>query len=306
MSCPSLGLSRVPVSFQRSSPFTLRNGIDCFDLAGDLFVVGGKDGLLRVGHVSGHGTAVDLDGHLSDVRAVKFFPSGQVVLSAGTDMTVRVHSAVDGSNPRTLTGHTKAVTAIGIVGVGKQVVSASSDCTVKIWTVATSTCDKTIRFTSPITSLCLISTEPDVKMAVAHSNGKASLVTLASLDADPSIEALTDGSSDSPLLVIACSSTGDLIATGSRDGLVTLHSQASKQATKRLQRSTASITSLSFVNRGTSLLIGNSEGLLALVDTGTGQIVREFVSGDCDSVVGLQSASGTVWSACQDGKLRSF
>lgn len=65
-------MSDVPVSFPTDTHFVLRKGIDCFDVSKDHVVVGGKDGLMRAGpaHVNAP-HAVELNGHLSDLRAVK-------------------------------------------------------------------------------------------------------------------------------------------------------------------------------------------------------------------------------------------
>ena len=48
----------------------------------------------------------ELEGHLTDVETCRFFPSGVVVLSGGSDMMLKIWSAQDGSCPRTLIGHT--------------------------------------------------------------------------------------------------------------------------------------------------------------------------------------------------------
>lgn len=41
-----------------------------------------------------------------DVETCRFFPSGIVVLSGGSDMRLKIWSAQDGTCPRTLIGHT--------------------------------------------------------------------------------------------------------------------------------------------------------------------------------------------------------
>ena len=41
-----------------------------------------------------------------DIETCRFFPSGVVILSGGSDMMLKLWSAQDGSCPRTLIGHT--------------------------------------------------------------------------------------------------------------------------------------------------------------------------------------------------------
>lgn len=97
-------------------------------------------------------------GHHAAVSRALFFPSAQVVLSAGRDMQVRLWSAVDGSNPRVFAGHTAAVTDLALallpeeqrgsesgstttttVAAGRNFVSAGgTDSTVRLWETGSS------------------------------------------------------------------------------------------------------------------------------------------------------------------------
>ena len=48
----------------------------------------------------------ELEGHYGDVYTCKFFPSGIVVLSGGSDMQLKIWSAETGQCATTLLGHT--------------------------------------------------------------------------------------------------------------------------------------------------------------------------------------------------------
>jgi WD40 repeat protein len=48
-------------------------------------------------------------GHEGEITKIKFFPSGQVLLSTGLDLTARVWSVLDGSCPRVLNGHKRSM-----------------------------------------------------------------------------------------------------------------------------------------------------------------------------------------------------
>ena len=185
--------------------------------------------------------------------------------------------AQDGSNPRTLTGHTKAVTALAILGVGRLVVSASLDGSLRIWNVGTSTCISKIILTQPITALAIglsptpsptPSSTPDLPphqlALLAHTNGSCSLL---SLDHPTSITTLDAGSS--PLFAVAYDPATGLVATGARDGTVSLFSLQSwspSTPTEDLhpissyRRSTAQITSLGF--SGSTLLVGDRKSVV--------------------------------------------
>ena len=48
----------------------------------------------------------ELEGHYGDVYTCRFFPSGIVVLSGGSDMQLKIWSAETGQCATTLLGHT--------------------------------------------------------------------------------------------------------------------------------------------------------------------------------------------------------
>lgn len=71
--------------------------------------------------------------HLSDVTSLRFFPSGEVLLSSSTDMQVKIWSVVDGSNPRTFAEHKSAVTDTCLIDRGRNFLSSSTDGTIRLW-----------------------------------------------------------------------------------------------------------------------------------------------------------------------------
>ncbi|TNY21462.1 WD40-repeat-containing domain protein [Rhodotorula diobovata] len=100
-----------PTSLDAPSPalLSLPSSIDAFALSprGDRIAIAGRDALARVvdlvptprGGLE-KGREQPLRGHVGDVVACEWAPSGEVVLTAASDMTVRVWSAADGSSPR--------------------------------------------------------------------------------------------------------------------------------------------------------------------------------------------------------------
>lgn len=74
-----------------------------------------------------------LGGHYLNTTKTLFFPSGEVVLSAGSDFQIKLWSAVDGSNPRTFMGHTGQITDLALVGRGRNFVSSGEDGSVRLW-----------------------------------------------------------------------------------------------------------------------------------------------------------------------------
>lgn len=102
------------------------------------WAVGGADGQLYAGEWHGGASApavpnVECAGHVGDVTSVRFFPSGEVLLSTSLDMRARIFSAIDGSCPRTLEGHTRAIVGSAILGRGRHVATGSTDHSVRVW-----------------------------------------------------------------------------------------------------------------------------------------------------------------------------
>ncbi|CAI4472404.1 BAI_1a_G0019820.mRNA.1.CDS.1 [Saccharomyces cerevisiae] len=77
--------------------------------------------------------------HVSEITKLKFFPSGEALISSSQDMQLKIWSVKDGSNPRTLIGHRATVTDIAIIDRGRNVLSASLDGTIRLWECGTGT-----------------------------------------------------------------------------------------------------------------------------------------------------------------------
>ncbi|RUP50566.1 WD40-repeat-containing domain protein [Jimgerdemannia flammicorona] len=126
ISYPAQDISNVTVHAPRAaykvtdSPTRIPKPINSIDVSpgGELFVVGGDAGDLKIGELDGGAIRRDLKGHFGDITTCRFFPSGQVILSGASDFQLRIWSALDGLNPVTLKGHRAA---------------SSRDGTIKLW-----------------------------------------------------------------------------------------------------------------------------------------------------------------------------
>lgn len=96
--------------------------------------------------------------HVGDVHSAKFFPSGQVVLTAASDLRIRLYSITSPSPVRTFTGHKRAITSLAMLGRGRRIISGSLDGTIKIWDVAAERCIRTmaVRRMSGVESLVVL------------------------------------------------------------------------------------------------------------------------------------------------------
>ncbi|WFD18650.1 hypothetical protein MCAP1_000856 [Malassezia caprae] len=122
------------------------------------WAIGGADGQLYAGEWHGGGSApavpsVECAGHVGDVTSVRFFPSGEVLLSTSLDMRARIFSAIDGSCPRTLEGHTRAIVGSAILGLGRRIATGSADHSVRVWDVGRGAAVQQWTRDEPVTAL---------------------------------------------------------------------------------------------------------------------------------------------------------
>jgi hypothetical protein len=74
-----------------------------------------------------------LHGHSGLVKAVAITPSGDLVVSAGTDRTIRVWGTATGDLLQVLMGHNQSVNCLALTPDGRSIISGSDDQTVKVW-----------------------------------------------------------------------------------------------------------------------------------------------------------------------------
>ncbi|KAI0243988.1 hypothetical protein L0F63_004348 [Massospora cicadina] len=143
LSVPKVGISKGAEGALSVSP------------RGELLCVGGCDGWLAViDPVTGR-VLRQLKGHLGDVACVKFFPSGQVILSGGADFGAKVFG-VAGECPVTLAGgHTRPLTGLAMVGRGRYSLTSSLDGRVNIWKVAEAARLHTIQVNEPVVHMAV-------------------------------------------------------------------------------------------------------------------------------------------------------
>ncbi|WWC85251.1 uncharacterized protein L201_000113 [Kwoniella dendrophila CBS 6074] len=150
VSIPKLSIRNCSVKFPKqviNPPYTKKTNLDAPLHINSLslnpkkphIVIGGPDGYCKILPISLNSKEkeVELKGHVGDVRDVKWFPSGEVILTASSDLSIRVYGK-DGINPRTLRGHTRAITSIYIIGIGKTILSSSKDGTIRLWDISKS------------------------------------------------------------------------------------------------------------------------------------------------------------------------
>jgi proteasomal ATPase-associated factor 1 len=135
---------------------------------GELIAVGDNSGGVEVLSSIDGEVRRRLGGHLIHTTCVKFFASGEVVISAGMDLQLKIWSVVDGSNPRTLMGHKGTVNDIALVGRGRNVLSAASDATVKLWECGSARCVHTFKVAASVNAIILLTIQDTASNGVSE------------------------------------------------------------------------------------------------------------------------------------------
>ncbi|KAI8969149.1 WD40-repeat-containing domain protein [Mycotypha africana] len=290
LECDKMNLKDVLV-FSPRKEINVRNGslttsVSCVDISpnGKLFVAGcGEQAFL--GSMDTGEVQVTLNGHLSDVTTVRFFPSNLVVLTGGADFQLKIWSAINGSNPVTLKGHTGAITGLAIISKGRNVLSCSRDGTIKLWNCGTSSVINTMgNYKVPINKMLL------AKLPREYT--PASVEDLDPLEVETAdkfvLVALEDGSAHcihlgtkqelsashpknkTPLTAIAYDSISNMVATGNKDGIVEVFESLNSLDKPVLQwkRKAFAITSLAFKKNDDNIVLCVSSADGSMYQTG--------------------------------------
>ncbi|XP_014239790.1 proteasomal ATPase-associated factor 1-like isoform X2 [Cimex lectularius] len=141
-----------------------------------------------------------LEGHLADIYKCKYFPSGKVIISCGSDMLLKIWCPFTGRCAVTLSGHKLAVTDIDFISRGKNIVSVSKDDEKEVLTEGkvvlfgcedgTVSCSavksrsriNTWRFDSPVNCLTYVGGN---KFVIGCQNGTIAMFKLSSQSTTP-------------------------------------------------------------------------------------------------------------------------
>lgn len=230
-------------------------------------------------------------GHEGNVTSIMFSPDQSQLISASWDNTLILWNVARGEQIHRFIGHTGAVFDVAFSPDGNLLISGSEDRTMILWDVATATVLR--RFEGFTDSVNTVAFSPDERSIVAGM-GTIRYVAGNYADSDLHLFDVASGAETrrfeghtAPVTVIAFSSDGSTILSGSTDASVRLWDVASGQEIRRFNGQTTAIWSIGYSLDGKYIAAGSQDGTVMVWDSRTGDILRQF-SGNAAMVYGTE------------------
>ncbi|MEL6552487.1 MAG: AAA-like domain-containing protein [Cyanobacteria bacterium J06621_11] len=234
-----------------------------------LIVTGDSNGQLNLW--ANDGTLLNtLAAHESRVRAVRFFPNGQQLASAGEDRNIRLWTIEEQLTrtrltrtkltqthlTRTLRGHTDSVTDLAISPDGNQLVSASSDRTLKLWNQEGTLLQTFTGHSAPVLAVAF---SPNGQ--VVASAGEDLSIKLWNLEGK--LLKTLEGHSGA-VVDLDFNLGGNLLASASRDATIMYWDIATGRPVQQLQGHESDVLTIDFSPDGKQLISGSRDNTLKL------------------------------------------
>jgi len=304
--------------------------------SGGLGVSCSTDGTMCVWETSNGVIRRRLEDHIGDVNCCKFYPSGLVVLSGGSDTQLKIWSVEDGSCARTLKGvHKSGILSIDMVERGKNVVSSSRDGSVRLWNCGSSEC--IADFTGHLEtfhSVNCCSVQSCSDDLVEKMNAAGSEVERLPEESGTENKLLAWGSEDGNLSVVymatravlssyhhdnraACNAVMWLdsshVIGGYQDGRIVIYDAVNNKLASEMTNNTSAVLSISKSHKQNWFWTSFQDGRVALFECGPTstsppQMKCELSGPDCDAVYKVVECPHTkqVFTCCRDVKIRKY
>jgi cytochrome c len=211
---------------------------------------------------------VVLEGHSAPVVALALSPDGATLASASWDHSVRLWPLAGGT-PRVLEGHTQNVNGLAFTADGGAVVTAGYDATLRIWPLRGGAAT-IVTLPTPLNTVAIA---PDGEIVTAGANGKIYFLSAAG-GLLREVEAAT-----SPVIALAISGDGKLIAAAGIRGSVAIIDRAARRLERTLVGPGLPVWSVAFFPDGRTLLSGGTDRMIRRWDTVTGEPVGNVALG---------------------------
>ena len=201
-----------------------------------------------------------LKGHSAPIAGVAVSPDNTILASASWDRTIRLWP-LNGEEPRVLEGNAQNANGVAFSPDGKNVVSAGYDATIRIWTL-TGGGEIVRNLPTPLND---VTVAPDGEIVAAGANGKVYFLS-ASGEVLDELEA-----SSTPVISVAISSDGSLVAAASIRGSVAVIEHKNRRLAHTLVGPGLPVWSVAFLPDNRTLLTGGTDRMIRRWDASSGE-----------------------------------
>lgn len=200
-------------------------------------------------------------GHEAPIVSLAVSPDGARLASGSWDHTVRMWSLVDDAQ-QVLEGHAQNVNGVAFTPDGRSLVSAGYDRELRIWPLAGGT-PSVITLASPLNAVAIA---PDGEIVTGGADGK-----LRFLRSDGQKNGEVQQAAQAPIVALAISSDGTLIAAAGIGGIVSIIDRKERSIARTLVDPGSPVWSVAFLPDNATLLTGGADGKIRRWNARTGE-----------------------------------
>jgi cytochrome c len=234
-------------------------------------VTGGEDGKIAVWQPGSPVPQQVLEGHVAPVVSLAVSPDGKTLASASWDRSIRLWS-LTGGEPRVLEDHQQNVNGVAFTPDGKALVSAAYDLTLRIRPLDGAT-PTVITLPTPLNSVAV---SRDGEIVTGGADGRVFFFS-ASGEQRGEID-----SGQTPIVTVAVSGDGALIAAAGIRGSVAIIDRSSRSVARTLVGPGLPVWSATFFPDNRTLLTGGTDRMIRRWNAVTGDHIGQVAMAGAD------------------------
>ena len=252
----------------------------------------GEDARIAIWQPGEPQPAMVLEGHKAPVVALAVSRDGATLASASWDHTARLWPLAGGA-PRLIEGHTQNVNGVAFTADGRALVTVGYDATLRLTPLVDDGGGGPIVTTLPA-PLNTVAVALDGEIVTAGADGKVYVLS-AKGEFNGEVEA-----AQTPIIAVALSPDGRLIAAAGIRGSVAIIDRASRKLERTLVGPGLPVWSAAFFPDGRTLLTGGTDRMIRRWDAVSGEPVGNVVLGTPEDPLAAFAgdAGAEVFRAC--------